>query len=125
LDGGTLGQELGVREDVESDSVTGVGFEDDAHGFSGAARDGGFFNDDFGGGGDFGDSTGCRFDVAMYMSGFMSQKVVRMFVNIKREERSPGGKEGLSSHVKLSEDPSLLILTPYPRQTQHPYQTFL
>lgn len=61
---GTLGEELGVGENVETKSRARVGFEDGAHRGGGAAGDGGFLDDDFGGGGDRGDATGAELDVA-------------------------------------------------------------
>lgn len=63
-DGGALGQELGVAEDVEAAAGAGVGFEDGAHGLGGAARDGGLLDDDLGGGGHGGDVAGGQLDVA-------------------------------------------------------------
>lgn len=63
-DGGSLGKELGVGENVESASGLRVGLEDGAHRLCGTARDGGLLDDDLGGSGDLGDAAGGKLEVA-------------------------------------------------------------
>lgn len=63
-DGGSLGQELGVGKDVKVDSGLGVGVKDGPHRLGGSARNGGLLNDNLVGGGNSGDLSGSKLDVA-------------------------------------------------------------
>ena len=63
-DGGTLGQELGVGEDVEAAARLGVSLEDGAHGLGGAARNGRFLDDDLRRVGYLSNATRGKLDIA-------------------------------------------------------------
>lgn len=63
-DGGSLGEELGVREDVEAVVGVRVSLEDRAHGRRRAGRDRGLFDDDLGGGGHGRDAARAGLNVA-------------------------------------------------------------
>ena len=62
LDGGTLGQELGIREDLEG-AVLGVGSEDGKHGLRGLHGNGALLDDDLWAHGLLGDHAGGGLDV--------------------------------------------------------------
>ena len=63
LDGGTLGQEFGVGQDVELASGLSVGLEDGSHGLGSPARNSRLLDNDFGRVGNLGNSSSSQFDV--------------------------------------------------------------
>lgn len=63
-DSGTLGEELGVAENVEPDTRSRVGVEDGSHRFRSSAGDGRLLDDDLGRGSDSSDLSGSEFNVA-------------------------------------------------------------
>ena len=63
LDGGTLGQEFRVGQNVELASGLSVSLENGSHRFGGSARDGRLLDNNLGRVGDLGDPSGSQFDV--------------------------------------------------------------
>lgn len=63
-DGGTLGEELGVAENVESDTGSRVGVENGSHRFRSPTRNGRLLDNDLGRGSDSSDLSGGELNVA-------------------------------------------------------------
>src|SRR5690606_4005502 len=91
-DGGALGEELGVGEDL-ADAAVAVGLDDLLDGLGGLYRDGGLFDDDLGGGGDLGDGPGHGLDVAQ-IGGAAGTDAVGFGGGVDRDEDDVGGGDG-------------------------------
>lgn len=92
LDGGTLSQELGVRQDVELHLGRRVGIEDGAHALSSAARHSRLLDDDFGALGNLSNAARSALDVAIPM--MVSQNTPNLLFQWISDLRKVSGTAG-------------------------------